>query len=140
MSLHDADKESLEDGWLILSEATSNVILLFCACAVTIEQTSLKLLCDNTVPFLPSPSLDSLLKFQTLSNIPSQSALVALEACDVNQIHESLLSGAASGTGDGGALRTSDHVRGVLGEVAALHDGDGNDEVLEVDEGELAVD
>lgn len=34
MPLHDADKESLEDSWLILSEATSNIICLSCACAV----------------------------------------------------------------------------------------------------------
>lgn len=65
---------------------------------------------------------------------------MTLEACDVDQVHESLLGGAAGGTGDGGALRTGDHVCGVLGEVTALHDGDGDDEVFEVDEGELAVD
>lgn len=68
------------------------------------------------------------------------STLMTLEARDLSQVLESFLGGAATGTGDGGALRTSDHVCGVFGEVAALHDGDGDDEVLQVDEREFAVD
>lgn len=63
-----------------------------------------------------------------------------LKAGDVSQVLESLLGGAAAGAGDSGALRTGDNVCGVLGVVATLHDGDSDDEVLEVDEGELAVD
>lgn len=65
---------------------------------------------------------------------------MTLEAGDVSQVLEGLLGGAATGASDGGALRTGDHVCSMLGVITALHDGDGDDEVLEVDEGELAVD
>lgn len=58
----------------------------------------------------------------------------------MSQVLESLLSGAATGAGDGDTLRTGDHVCGVFREIAALHDRDGDDEVLHVDEGEFAVD
>lgn len=62
------------------------------------------------------------------------------QAGDVSQVSESLLCGAAAGASDGSALGTGDHVCSVFGVVTALHDGDGYDEVLEIDEGELAVD
>lgn len=62
------------------------------------------------------------------------SALMTLEAGDVSQVLESLLGGAATGTGDSGALRTGDHICGVFREVTALLDRNGDDEVLHVDE------